>query len=181
MICMTSKQPLSSHPRLTYCPFLIAPNSRHVALSTTLPLRTTKKSTSVPMRSWPGTSDQMARIWRSSSFQGLAVTSTASNSAWRSMRHFKLKTPFRINVHKVSSMTTPGSISTPLLEEEKASSYDPGSCYPARIGETLHRKYRLISKLGWGTGSTVWLAGVASRSASNIVLPFLSSSPILGI
>ncbi|OAA50391.1 protein kinase domain protein [Metarhizium rileyi] len=50
-----------------------------------------------------------------------------------------------------------------LLEEEKCSSYDPESYYPARIGETIRGKYRLISKLGWGTGSTVWLAGTVSR------------------
>ncbi|KAG8412175.1 hypothetical protein J3458_014367 [Metarhizium acridum] len=56
-----------------------------------------------------------------------------------------------------------GSTTGSLLEEEKSSSYDPKNCYPARIGETIHGKYRLISKLGWGTGSTVWLAGVVSR------------------
>lgn len=44
------------------------------------------------------------------------------------------------------------------LEEEKCPNYDPKAYYPARIGETLNGKYELVSKLGWGTGSTVWLA-----------------------
>ncbi|KAJ4259716.1 hypothetical protein NW762_007647 [Fusarium torreyae] len=48
------------------------------------------------------------------------------------------------------------------FEEEKAWDYHPESYYPARIGETLKGKYQLVSKLGWGTGSTVWLAKTSS-------------------
>ncbi|QUC17593.1 uncharacterized protein UV8b_01834 [Ustilaginoidea virens] len=58
-------------------------------------------------------------------------------------------------------MSTSTSIS--LLEEEKVPGYDPSSYYSARVGQTLHRKYRLVSKLGWGSVSTVWLARVESR------------------
>lgn len=43
------------------------------------------------------------------------------------------------------------------LEEETNPDYDPRRFYPARIGETIQR-YQILSKLGWGTGSTVWLA-----------------------
>ncbi|KAH7176421.1 kinase-like domain-containing protein [Dactylonectria macrodidyma] len=44
------------------------------------------------------------------------------------------------------------------FEEERCRNYNPMHFYPARIGDTLGGKYELVSKLGWGTGSTVWLA-----------------------
>jgi hypothetical protein len=44
-----------------------------------------------------------------------------------------------------------------LLEEEENPDYDPKRFYPARVGETI-QKYQIVSKLGWGTSSTVWLA-----------------------
>jgi hypothetical protein len=49
-----------------------------------------------------------------------------------------------------------------LLEEEENPDYDPKRFYPARIGETI-QKYQIISKLGWGTSSTVWLAKEINR------------------
>lgn len=57
------------------------------------------------------------------------------------------------------SNTTAAATRKPI-EEEKSSAYDPKAYYPARIGETVGGKYELISKLGWGSGSTVWLARV---------------------
>lgn len=42
-----------------------------------------------------------------------------------------------------------------LLEEEKNPDYDPKRFYPARIGKAINGKYLIISKLGFGTGSTV--------------------------
>lgn len=56
-------------------------------------------------------------------------------------------------MRKLSTIKT-----APTFEEEKCRNYDPKNFYPARIGETLNSKYELVSKLGWGTGSTVWLA-----------------------
>jgi serine/threonine-protein kinase SRPK3 len=51
-----------------------------------------------------------------------------------------------------------------LLEEEKNPDYDPKRFYPARIGETVNGgKYQIISKLGFGNGSTVWLAEEMNR------------------
>ncbi|KAK7409376.1 hypothetical protein QQX98_008438 [Neonectria punicea] len=44
------------------------------------------------------------------------------------------------------------------FEEENCHNYNPKAFYPARIGGLLNGKYELISKLGWGSGSTVWLA-----------------------
>jgi len=48
------------------------------------------------------------------------------------------------------------------LEEEGNPDYDPRRVYPARVGETV-RKFKIVSKLGWGTGSTVWLAKDINR------------------
>ena len=49
-----------------------------------------------------------------------------------------------------------------LLEEEENPDYDPKRFYPARVGETI-QKYQIVSKLGWGTSSTVWLAKKINR------------------
>lgn len=53
------------------------------------------------------------------------------------------------------------SADTPL-EEEGNSDYDPRRFYPARVRENI-QKYQILWKLGWGTGSTVWLAKDNSR------------------
>ncbi|CAG8360929.1 unnamed protein product [Penicillium salamii] len=45
-----------------------------------------------------------------------------------------------------------------LLDEEKCPRYSPKSCYPAKPGEILAERYQLMTKIGWGSGSTVWLA-----------------------
>jgi len=52
------------------------------------------------------------------------------------------------------------------IEEERCVLYDSKTFYPARVGETLGANFKLISKLGWGTGSTVWLAGRNPRLAT---------------
>ncbi len=49
-----------------------------------------------------------------------------------------------------------------LLDEERNPDYDPRRFYPARIGDII-QKYQIVSKLGWGTGSTVWLAQDMNR------------------
>ena len=44
-----------------------------------------------------------------------------------------------------------------ILEEE-AHDASKGRYYPVRIGEVLNTKYQVVGKLGFGLGSTVWLA-----------------------
>ncbi|RDW63050.1 Protein kinase protein [Aspergillus mulundensis] len=53
--------------------------------------------------------------------------------------------------------------STSIQEENRHPDYDPGKYYPARLGETISKQYRLVSKLGWGANSTVWLAKDITR------------------
>ncbi|KAB8255635.1 kinase domain protein [Aspergillus pseudonomiae] len=45
-----------------------------------------------------------------------------------------------------------------IREENQTPHYDPRKYYPARVGEIIARRYRIISKLGWGANSTIWLA-----------------------
>lgn len=46
-----------------------------------------------------------------------------------------------------------------LVEEEKTPYYHPYHFYPIRTGQILHSgRYQIATKLGYGSGSTVWLA-----------------------
>ncbi|KAG6195329.1 hypothetical protein E4U50_000310 [Claviceps purpurea] len=47
-----------------------------------------------------------------------------------------------------------------LVDEERLPGYNFRNYYPANPGDVLDDKYRLVSKLGWGSDSTVWLAEV---------------------
>jgi hypothetical protein len=44
------------------------------------------------------------------------------------------------------------------IEEETLPKYNADTFYPARLGETLHDRYKLCVKLGFGMTATVWLA-----------------------
>jgi serine/threonine-protein kinase SRPK3 len=56
------------------------------------------------------------------------------------------------------------------MEEERYPGNDSRAFYPARVGEDLHRKYRLLSKLGWGTSPTVGMAKDIQRSVCALLL-----------
>ena len=47
-----------------------------------------------------------------------------------------------------------------IVDEEKWPGYKENAkhFYPARPGEILNNQFQLLTKLGWGVGSTVWLA-----------------------
>lgn len=64
-----------------------------------------------------------------------------------------------------SSMNSISQLSSPrdILEENQHPHYDSRKYYPAHTGETIHKRYSIISKLGWGANSTVWLAKDINR------------------
>ena len=73
--------------------------------------------------------------------------------------------------------TTPHMLPTDsFLEEECNPDYDPNRFYPARVGEVL-QNYQIVSKLGWGTGSTVWLA----KDIKRVVLCLFCSQLVITI
>ncbi|PYH78067.1 kinase-like protein [Aspergillus uvarum CBS 121591] len=61
------------------------------------------------------------------------------------------------------------AMSSFIGEENQSPNYDPRKYYPARVGETIARRDRILSKLGWGADSTVWLAKDTSRSPNRYV------------
>ena len=44
------------------------------------------------------------------------------------------------------------------IEEEAHDAISKGRYYPMRIGNIVENKYQIVGKLGFGVGSTVWLA-----------------------
>ncbi|GKZ40109.1 hypothetical protein AbraIFM66950_002391, partial [Aspergillus brasiliensis] len=44
-----------------------------------------------------------------------------------------------------------------IIEEEQLPLYKPENYYPVHIGEVFLSRYQVVSKLGYGTSSTVWL------------------------
>ena len=44
-----------------------------------------------------------------------------------------------------------------VVEEESVFGYNPKHYYPVKLGEILHERYKVITKLGYGSASTVWL------------------------
>lgn len=43
------------------------------------------------------------------------------------------------------------------IQEEDLPGYKPERYYPVQIGQVLQHRYQITAKLGFGTGSTVWL------------------------
>ncbi|EFY86239.1 protein kinase-like protein [Metarhizium acridum CQMa 102] len=107
------------------------------------------------------------------------------------------------NITSLPAATSPESpvllpASTPI-EEEELPGYVAENYYPTRIGQVFESRYRVLCKLGRGTGSTVWLAkdlsheeyrvlkactisknGFVLQQAKNeiTVLDYLKSSPV---
>ncbi|PYH38424.1 kinase domain protein [Aspergillus neoniger CBS 115656] len=71
----------------------------------------------------------------------------------------------RASPHQLSrSLSTTTSIPQhEPVDEELSPGYNPKHFYPAKPGEVLADHYRLLVKIGWGSGSTVWLARDVAR------------------
>ncbi|PYI04873.1 protein kinase, partial [Aspergillus sclerotiicarbonarius CBS 121057] len=49
------------------------------------------------------------------------------------------------------------------IDEEICPNYNPANFYPANPGDLLAKRFQLLTKIGWGSQSTVWLARDISR------------------
>lgn len=45
-----------------------------------------------------------------------------------------------------------------MIEEEAHDAISKSRYYPMRVGDIIENKYQVVGKLGYGLGSTVWLA-----------------------
>lgn len=43
------------------------------------------------------------------------------------------------------------------VEEERMPAFEYGLFYPVQLGDTFRSRYQVLSKLGYGANSTVWL------------------------
>ena len=50
-----------------------------------------------------------------------------------------------------------------LVEEEQIPGHDPKHFYPVNQGDLFDNRYEVLTKVGWGTSSTVWLARDTQR------------------
>lgn len=58
----------------------------------------------------------------------------------------------------LSTVIPPRLNASQPIEEERTPYYDPSSFYPVQLGEVLNGRYQIATKLGYGSGSSVWLA-----------------------
>lgn len=71
------------------------------------------------------------------------------------VRRWLKKAPLQpLHFHDTNFETIP----TSRKIEEEIHDVSTGRYYPLRIGEVLNTKYQVVGKLGFGLGSTVWLA-----------------------
>ncbi|XP_053337974.1 SRSF protein kinase 3 isoform X2 [Clarias gariepinus] len=61
-------------------------------------------------------------------------------------------------------------------EEEDPREYCDGGYHPVRVGDVFNKRYKVLSKLGWGYFATVWLC-VDLRSGRHVAVKVLKSGP----
>ena len=75
------------------------------------------------------------------------------------MKHAQMKKSSfyrQTHQHEYSDQSDTSAISD--SENEDPADYRIGGYHPVHIGDVMHGHYQIISKLGWGHFSTVWLA-----------------------
>jgi len=78
---------------------------------------------------------------------------------YRHLRPSHSKLPYIVSSPITSSSQAPRILPVDVLvEEERVPGYRPEFYYPANPGEVLNNRYKILTKVGWGTASTVWLA-----------------------
>lgn len=58
----------------------------------------------------------------------------------------------------MSTTPSPRVLYEHIDDVERLECYQPGGYHPIEIGDHLHKRYRVVHKLGYGTFSTTWLA-----------------------
>ena len=62
-------------------------------------------------------------------------------------------------------------------DEEDLKDYRKGGYHPVKLGEMFNgQRYRVLSKMGWGHFSTVWLASDAQEAGRPVVLKVQKSA-----
>ncbi|CEJ84010.1 hypothetical protein VHEMI03352 [[Torrubiella] hemipterigena] len=62
-----------------------------------------------------------------------------------------------------------------LLEEETTPNYNASNYYPVKIGQVLHDKYQVVSKLGFGANATVWLCRDLTKNSLYAIKVYTSN------
>ena len=77
-------------------------------------------------------------------------------SFWHSVRTFVRKPDSQLYRFSNANFKT-----LPLDQKIEEEAYDTDSklrYYPVQIGDVIEKRYQILGKLGYGVGSTVWLA-----------------------
>jgi hypothetical protein len=77
----------------------------------------------------------------------------------RSIQPFCLRFPYVVSAPIITTSRPPRILpANVLVEEERVPGYRPECYYPAKPGQILNGRHKILTKIGWGTASTVWLA-----------------------
>lgn len=72
-----------------------------------------------------------------------------------------------MSTHETQSPADPSSNIEEDIEEGR-SEYQPGGFHPVYVGDLYHGRYEVLSKIGYGVYSTVWL--VRDREEQSVLL-----------
>jgi hypothetical protein len=75
-----------------------------------------------------------------------------------------------VNDSRTTADPSPGPSSSDI--EEGRAAYRPSGFHPAYIGDVFHDKYEVLSKIGYGVYSTIWLSRVLSTRTSEPIPAF---------
>lgn len=72
-----------------------------------------------------------------------------------------------MSTHESPSSAEPSSNVEEDIEEGRGE-YQPGGFHPVYVGDLYHGRYEVLSKIGYGAYSTVWL--VRNREEQSVLL-----------
>ncbi|EQL00027.1 protein kinase domain-containing protein [Ophiocordyceps sinensis CO18] len=96
----------------------------------------------------------------------LTPRSLFTKRLWKHDQRLWINSPMRPNLtllYSTAVLRGPGASDHPLrfnyIEDvECLEKYRPGGYNPVCIGDVLHKRYRIVDKIGFGSNSTSWLA-----------------------